>query len=287
MNIRRRVGLPRMSFHVMNRGARRAVIFAKDGDRRVFVDLLGRFCLKHEIKLTSWCLMPNHYHTEPNGEGTPLSRMMHDLDGSYARFFNETYEASGCLFQGPFKSMSIDSPQGLVYVSRYIHLNPRDLGEDPIAYPWSSCQSYLGLAPVPPWLDPSPVLRRFGDSLEVARENYRFYLSSAPPRRRKTAPGEDPVDDYLVEYIGHLEELWSERCQRLGWPPRTLQLAPFICWYANRMERIPFRVLKEYYDYATINSVRVIISKFGKRLKVEEDLAGWASRVNVQASPQH
>src|SRR5687768_16089071 len=127
MNIRHRIGLPRMSFHAMNRGARRELIFRSDGDRRVFVELLGRFCLKHDVKMTAWSLMPNHYHTGPDSEGTPLSGMFHDLDGSYARFYNEKYEASGCLFQGPFKSMSIDSDRGLAYVSRYIHLNPKDL----------------------------------------------------------------------------------------------------------------------------------------------------------------
>jgi len=38
MEIKRRVGLPRMSFHVMNRGARKAVIFKDDQDRGLFVN---------------------------------------------------------------------------------------------------------------------------------------------------------------------------------------------------------------------------------------------------------
>jgi putative transposase len=286
MNIKHRVGLPRMSFHAMNRGARKAIIFSKDGDKRVFVDLLGRFCLKHGITLSAWCLMPNHYHTEPEGEGTPLSRMMHDLDGTYARFYNETYDGSGCLFQGPYKTMSISDDRGLAYVSRYIHLNSRDLGVDPIQYPWSSCRSYLGLEPTPPWLDPTPVLRQFGEDLESARTNYRFYLQSAPPRRRKVPPGEEPVDDFLVDYIGHLESLWAERFQGMGWPPRTLSMSSFICWYANRRERIPFHVLREYFGLSSLGSVRVTISKFARRLENETDLAKWFDRVNIQASPQ-
>ncbi len=47
MEIKRRVGLPRMYFHAMNRGARGLSIFAGGEDRRLFVDLMGRFALKY------------------------------------------------------------------------------------------------------------------------------------------------------------------------------------------------------------------------------------------------
>lgn len=286
MNIRRRIGLPRMFFHAMNRGARKAIIFQNDADKKIFINLMGRFCLKHGVKLSSWCLMPNHYHTEPDGEGTSLSRMMHDLDGTYARFYNETYNGSGCLFQGPYKTMSIGTEQGLAHVSRYIHLNSRDLGVHPIEYPWSSCRAYLGLEPVPPWLDPWPVLRQFGEDLESSRRNYRFYLESSPPRRRKAPPGEDPVEDFLVDYIGHLESLWSDRCRLLGWPPRTLSLSAFVCWYAHCREKMPFQVLREYFGMSSIGSVRSTISRFGRRLREDVDLAKWLAQVDILASPQ-
>ncbi len=102
--------------------------------------------------------MSNHYHMEPDCEGTRLSEMMHDLDGTYAKAFNERHGLVGCLFQGPFKSMAICDDEGLAYVSRYIHRNPVAAGFRPEEYSWSSCRSYLGLEPTPPWLDPRPVL---------------------------------------------------------------------------------------------------------------------------------
>ncbi len=280
MNIRRRMGLPRMSFHVMNRGARRATLFNQDEDRQRFVDLMARFCLKNGVKLSAWCLMSNHYHAEPNGEGTPLSHLMHDLDGTYARLFNEKHGLSGCLFQGRYKSMSIRDDRGLAYVSRYIHLNPRDMGEDPLVYRWSSCRAYLGLEPTPAWLDPMSVLRLFGDTLETARDNYRLYLRSAPPRRRKAEVGEDPVDDYLVDYIGHLEETWREGWKGPAGPPSPVALPTFICWYAQRQERIPPHILQEYYGYSSSGTPRVLATRFAKRLLKEPDLAQWALQVN-------
>ena len=286
MNIRRRIGLPKMTFHVMNRGARRANIFREDKDRQLFVDLLGRFCQKNNVKLTSWCLMSNHYHTEPEAEGTPLTRLMHDLDGTDARLFNEKYDLNGCLFQGRFKSMSVSSDRGLAYVSRYIHLNPRDVGEDPLSYPWSSCRSYLGLDPTPPWLDPMPVLNQFGRTLSEARMNYRFYLQSAPPRRRKTTAEEDPMDSFQLDYLRYLEELWSERWIEAGSPANLQPKPPLICWYAQRREWIRPHVLQEYFRYSATGTVRVLASRFAKRLREEPDLAEWVERVNVNERRQ-
>lgn len=286
MNVRRRVGLPLMPFHVMNRGARRANIFRDDKDRRLFVDLLGRFCKKNGIKLTAWCLMANHYHTEPSAEGTPLTQLMHDLDGTYARLFNEKYDLNGCLFQGRFKSMSISGDRGLAYVSRYIHLNPRDVGQDPLRYPWSSCRSYLGLEPVPEWLDPMPVLRQFGASLEESQRNYRFYLESAPPRRRKSSPGEEPLEDFLVDYVGHLDNMWTERWMQSGSPKGLESRSALVCWYAQRREGIRPHILQEYYGYSSPGTVRVLASRFAKRLRDEPELADWVERVNTNERRQ-
>jgi hypothetical protein len=162
--------------------------------------------------------------------------------------------------------MSIDSDRGLAYVSRYIHLNPRDMGEDPLTYRWSSCLSYLGLAPTPPWLDPWPVLKQFGKDLEEARRNYLFYLKSAPPRRPKAASQDDPVNDFLLDYMVHLET--------------------FVCWYAHKSERIPIDVLRGYLGSSSAGAVRVLISRFSRRLSEDQALAAWVSRANVGASPQ-
>lgn len=274
MRIYRRAGLPRMSFHVINRGARKAILFERDADKDVFVDKLGRFCVKNGVVLTAWCLMTNHYHLEPDAEGTPLGDLMHDLNGAYARYFNEKYGSSGCLFQGPYKSLSIHDAKGLAYVSRYIHLNPRDMGVDPLEYRWSSCRSYLGLAPTPSWLDPMPVLRLFGSSLEESRRNYRFYLETAPPRRRPVN-GANPENDYLVDYLEHVERLWSERRACLPPCPARLPLRTLVCGYAHRRERVGMEALRLYLGYETTAAVRVLLSRFARRLREAPELRAW------------
>jgi REP element-mobilizing transposase RayT len=88
MNVKRRVGLPLSTFHVMNRGARRTGIFSDDEDRERFVGLMGRFARKHGVAILSWCLVLNHYHVEARATGDALWKMFRDLERTYCRYFN-------------------------------------------------------------------------------------------------------------------------------------------------------------------------------------------------------
>lgn len=261
MQIKRRAGLPRMDFHVMNRGARKTTIFTCDDDRSLFVNLLGRFALEYEVKIIAWSLMCNHYHIEPNSEGTPLYEMIRVLDSTYARAFNEKYEGSGCLFQGPFKSMAIPDTDGLVYVSRYIHANPVSLGFRPEEYRWSSCRAYLGLVPCPPWLDPSPVLQAIG-----GMDAYRKYLEDAPVKRQCTKGDEDEVGNFYQEMIRHMEGRCINNLLDLNGIRGRFSAQTFVCWSALRLHGIPAHAVKKYYGYASDAVVHSVAGRFERSL---------------------
>jgi REP element-mobilizing transposase RayT len=266
MEIRRRIGLPKTCFHVMNRGARRINIFSNDEERGIFVSLMGKYALKHGIRLLSWCLMPNHYHLQPDSEGTPLSRMMHDLDGTYARIFNQRHRGSGCLFQGPYRSVPIHDTGSLAYVSRYIHTNPTEIGRVPETYPWSSCGSYLGTAPVPEWLDRTPVLSIVGSPDGDREGEYRTYLQEAPPRRPKPKGRRDDVEEFFCDYLGHIERICSNRLLGLPLTEAKIQLRTAVIWVAHHLYRIPASAIRAYYGYANDESVRALVSRIGTRL---------------------
>ena len=240
MEIRQRRGLPRMRFHVMNRGARKVDIYANDEDRELFVTLLAKAALKYHVSVVAWCLMSNHYHLETEGEGTPLTRMMHDLDGSYARIYNERHEGSGALFQGRFKSMAVVGDDGLVYVSRYIHANPMVLNIQPEDYPWSSCRSYLGMGATPAWLDPTPVLALVGG--EAA---YREYLSAAPPPKRAASDGPDDRLEFYRQYVRHLGIRCFDAAQEAEIDLREVSARSLFWWIARKRYGIPRSILRE------------------------------------------
>lgn len=98
------------------------------------------------VELTAFALMPNHIHllvkeTKENS----LARYMHRINTSYTKYFNTKHQQNGHLFQSRYKSTLIDDNDQLLYVSAYIHKNPKTLKgwqtKFP-SYPWSSHRDY-------------------------------------------------------------------------------------------------------------------------------------------------
>ena len=48
---------------------------------------------------------------------------MKRLSGGYSWYFNNRYQRSGALFQGPFKAKHINSNEYLLHLSVYVNLN--------------------------------------------------------------------------------------------------------------------------------------------------------------------
>lgn len=100
------------------------------------------------IEVISYCLMPNHFHfllKQVNENG--ISTFVRRLINSYTRYFNTKNERVGPLFQGPFKTVRVESDEQLLHVTRYIHLNPLVgyLVKDLRNFEWSSYLEYIGL----------------------------------------------------------------------------------------------------------------------------------------------
>ena len=66
--------------------------------------------------------------------------MMQSIGRMYVRYFNHTYQRSGTLWEGRFKSSLIQSERYLLEIHRYIELNPvrADMVNEPSEYSWSS-----------------------------------------------------------------------------------------------------------------------------------------------------
>lgn len=140
--------LPRLSLagvpqHVVQRGNNRQVCFFSEEDYAVYLDKLREYSKKYEIQVHSFVLMTNHVHLlltpkEPDG----VSRLVQSLGRYYVRYINQTYERTGTLWEGRYKSTLIDSERYFLIVSRYIELNPvrAKMVNHPAEYPWSSFQ---------------------------------------------------------------------------------------------------------------------------------------------------
>lgn len=100
------------------------------------------------VNVVAYCLMPNHYHfllQQVSDKG--IEKFLSKFSNSYTKFFNTRHERTGHLFQSNFKAVPIQDTEQLVYLSRYIHLNPASSSlttPDRLSeYKWSSYRQYL------------------------------------------------------------------------------------------------------------------------------------------------
>ena len=116
---------PGYAQHVVQRGNGRAAIFRTADDRADYLDRLAYALHRFGGALHAYVLMTNHVHLllTPQERGG-VGRLMHSLDGNYARGFNRRYDRTGTLWEGRYRAATIDSERYFFACSRYIELNP-------------------------------------------------------------------------------------------------------------------------------------------------------------------
>lgn len=133
--------LPGQPQHIVIRGINREPIFYDETDYRYYLKKLKESIDKHSCDLHAYVLMTNHVHlllTPETEHG--ISKAIQMLGRYYVQYFNETYDRTGTLWEGRYKSTLIDTGQYLLTCYRYIELNPvrAKMVEHPSDYPWSS-----------------------------------------------------------------------------------------------------------------------------------------------------
>jgi putative transposase len=160
-------------YHIYNRGTDKRKIFMDKSDFSRFLNILCFFnnarpvdffnlskggstslsevepprADERLVDILCFCLMPNHFHLilRELVEGG-IATFMSKVGTGYTMYFNKRYERSGHLFQGRYKHKEINSEDGFIYLSGYIHLNPvmAKIVKDPADYKYSSYLSFLG-----------------------------------------------------------------------------------------------------------------------------------------------
>jgi REP element-mobilizing transposase RayT len=135
---------PGRLYHVTNRGVDRCDIFHSDLDRILFLSMLAEACLHFGAVCHAWCLMSSHFHVVLEDTNGMLSQVLHRLESTYARYFNDTRprRRGGPLFESRFRSELIDSTRYFEEVCAYVLLNPIEtktpMASSAEAYRWSS-----------------------------------------------------------------------------------------------------------------------------------------------------
>jgi putative transposase len=188
-------GTAGVPFHVLNRSARRLVLFENDADYRAFLFCVFRALQKVPVSLLAYCIMPNHFHlvVQPVADGQ-LSSFMKLLLGTHSKRWHSFRKTTGigAVYQGRFKAFPIQSAQHFYAVCRYVERNALraglvDRAED---WPWCSLfQRCAGGGPVPlhewPIAEPLDWVERVNEEQPDA-EVQAVRASGAKPRGRPT-----------------------------------------------------------------------------------------------------
>ncbi len=79
--------------------------------------------------LIAWVVLPNHYHfLLRQNDDIALNIPIAYIFNAYTKAINKSYNRTGTLFEGPFKSIEVEDVNYLKQLCRYIHRNPVDDG---------------------------------------------------------------------------------------------------------------------------------------------------------------
>ena len=149
-------------YHIYNRGNDKINIFKNSEDYSFFTFRIRQYLFPEEslsipgsrivplpdksFSLLCYCLMPNHFHMmiRQNTE-LPISALTLRLMTSYSKYFNTKYKRVGHVFQDRYKQVPVIGNKQLLWLSAYIHQNPKKakIVSDSLKYDWSSYQDYL------------------------------------------------------------------------------------------------------------------------------------------------
>jgi len=108
---------------------------------------IGGLASTRLVEMICYSLLSNHYHfLIKQSEDRGIEKFMHKLGTSYTMYFNNKYNRSGSLFQGPYKSIHIKTNENLLRLSSYINGNSEVHGICPAEkWQWGSYQDYLNI----------------------------------------------------------------------------------------------------------------------------------------------
>lgn len=137
----RRVVLPSVPLHVIQRGNNRGPCFHLHDDYLVYLDMLCECAFDAGCAVHAYVLMNNHVHLLLSPDSAEsASRMMQRLGQRYVQYFNRRHTRTGTLWEGRFRSNPVQDERYFLICQRYIELNPvrANMVNLPAEYPWSS-----------------------------------------------------------------------------------------------------------------------------------------------------
>jgi len=176
-------------YHVTCRmlGDSRSQLFKDDKDKERFLDRLAGRVEQYNIRLYMFVLMTNHFHLVFETPEGNCSKFMQSLSTAYTVYYNLRHHRHGHLFDGRYKAKVVDGDGYLLALSRYVHLNPVQVGgvkDKPIkermeylrSYQWSSYPGYIGKRKQLDFVTYDPLLAEMNGAKREWAKQYRGFV---------------------------------------------------------------------------------------------------------------
>ncbi|MGL1931532.1 MAG: transposase [Desulfotalea sp.] len=230
-------------YHVMNRGRRSEDIFFTDQDYIDFIKVLKEASALWNLRISAYCLMPNHYHLLVQTPDSNISRCMRHINGVYTQRFNREHDKEGQLFRGRYKAILIDADNYLLEVMRYIHRNPlkarlvNALGD----YRWSSHRGYLSRSKKWAWLEKDSILFQLNEVKVKQQAAYFDFVSMDEPQNIGDFYSLKNVPSILgcSFFKNHIREKFSNQTNTIEIPESKIlaldaeNVTSYVCEYYN------------------------------------------------------
>ncbi|KKS77882.1 MAG: hypothetical protein UV74_C0002G0010 [Candidatus Woesebacteria bacterium GW2011_GWB1_43_14] len=132
-----------------------------------------------KIELTAYGLAPNRFNLLLHHKTDSPERFIRSLCTRYSMYFNKKYHRTGSLFDGPYKSITIEDNLRLLHLTRYIHLLSTDN---------SSYEEFVGKRTTS-WIKPKIILSMF-DKLKTDLtgevKSYRDFVEKYTPSQNES-----------------------------------------------------------------------------------------------------
>jgi len=149
-----RLHVPGALVHVITRFVNRAFRLAGAAERALVLDAIPLALSRSDWRLFGFALMSSHVHLVMSSGDEPAWRFLKSLQTRVALRLNARHRAFGPVFAERATTILV-RPERAGALLAYVHNNPVRAAVvlDPAATVWTSHRAYLGLDPVPSWLD--------------------------------------------------------------------------------------------------------------------------------------
>ncbi len=213
-----RLYVPGATVHVVARCNNREFSLTTADDFQVLLAHLREMSRTYDVPLYAYTLMANHVHLllqapKLDALGRPLRWFMAET----AKAFHRSRGRRGHFWERRFSSCVVEDDAYALAALRYLDRNSvrAGLGEDPVAYPWSSCAAYACGAP-DPLITFHPSYLALSPYAKVRQRHYRTLIASR----------DDPIADgrdrrWTAERAVGSPEFVARYAQRRRGRPRT------------------------------------------------------------------